>query len=398
MSQLSSVESSPQSSPTPGLDPTLQAVLGNLDVNLEEELTRFRRQRRGKKMLYTNGSSRPKVDKSLDLISVKATGGRNLGAENGASAASNNPTPGGVEEMGERRNIPAAAIASDVETNVSAAVETNYTQAATPGATLIQPDDYLQSSAALLKNLTAEPENPFTPEQRERESDRLLSPLGIGSMLLLLLASATLGYVVMTPASVSHLNRLFEPQKPKVAENTPKTAAAGGNASVVRGIPTSPNLAAEEFGELTLRSLSTVEPRVAAIPTPAPRPQIPVNTPATIPSPAPGNVPLDLSRSLLPQPVESGSLPLPTSAPTPATRQTGAKPARAGENRYLVVMDYNGSRSLTQARKVAANAFVRRLPDGTRIQLASFPTASEARTKVQQLQKQGVSAQLYRRP
>ena len=145
-------------------------------------------------------------------------------------------------------------------------------------------------------------------------------------------------------------------------------------------------------------SLSTVEPRVAAIPTPAPRPQIPVNTPATIPSPAPGNVPLDLSRSLLPQPVESGSLPLPTSAPTPATRQTGAKPARAGENRYLVVMDYNGSRSLTQARKVAANAFVRRLPDGTRIQLASFPTASEARTKVQQLQKQGVSAQLYRRP
>ncbi|GET36971.1 hypothetical protein [Microseira wollei] len=398
MSQLSSVESSPQSSPTPGLDPTLQAVLGNLDVNLEEELTRFRRQRPGKKMLYTNGSSRPKVDKSLDLISVKATGGRNLGAENKASAASNNPTPGGVEDLNEQRNIPAAAIASDVETNVSAAVATNYTQAAAPGATLIQPDDYLQSSEALLKNLTAEPENPFTPEQPERESDGLLSPLGIGSMLLLLLASATLGYVVMNPASVSHLNRLFEPQKPKVAENTPKTAAAGGNASVVRGIPTSPNLAAEEFGELTLRSLSTVEPRVAAIPTPAPRPQIPVNTPATIPSAVPGNVPLDLSRSLLPQPVESGSLPLPTSAPTPATRQTGAKPARAGENRYLVVMDYNGSRSLTQARKVAANAFVRRLPDGTRIQLASFPTASEARAKVQQLQKQGVSAQLYRRP
>ncbi len=217
-------------------------------------------------------------------------------------------------------------------------------------------------------------------------------------MLLLLLASATLGYVVMNPASVSHLNRLFEPQKPKVAENTPKTAAAGGNASVAKAIPTSPNLAAEEFGELTLRSLSTVQPRVAAIPTPAPRPQIPVNTPAGIPSPAPGNVPLDLSRTLLPQPVQSESLPLPTTTPTPATRQAAARPARAGENRYLVVMDYNGSRSLTQARKVAANAFVRRLPDGTRIQLASFPTASEARAKVQQLQKQGISAQLYRRP
>ena len=397
MSQLSSVESSPQSSATPGLDPTLQAVLANLDVDLEEELTRFRRQRPGKKMLYTNGS-RPKGENTLDLISVKATGGRTFGSANGASVASNNGNLGGVQDLNPQQNIPAAAIASDVEPQVSEAVETNQSQAAAPAATVMQPDDYLASSEALLKNLKEEPkENPFTPEESERESDRLLSPLGIGSMLLLLLASATLGYVVMNPASVSHLNRLFEPQKPKVAENTSKTAAAG-NASGVRGIPTSPNLAAQEFDELSLRSLGTAQPRVAFIPSPPPRPQVPVNTPAPIPGGVSSNVPLDLSRSLLPQTVQSESAPVPSSAPTPATRQTAANSARSGENRYLVVMEYSGDRSLNQARKVAANAFVRRLPEGRRIQLASFPTAREARAKVQQLQKQGVSAQLYRRP
>lgn len=401
MSQLSSVESSPQSSPTPGLNPTLKAVLGNLDVHLEEELTRFRRQHPSKKTLYTNGASRPKGEKTLDLISVKATGGRTGAYANGASAPSNSPIPGAVEDLNPQQQISAAAHASEVETKVSEAKETNYTQEIPPAATFMQPDDYLESSEALLKNLSQEPkENPFTSQEAERESDRLLSPLGIGSMLLLLLASATLGYVVMNPASVSHLNRLFEPQKPKVAENNSKTPATGENASRVRGIPTSPNLAAEEFGELTLRSLSTVQPRVASIPSPPPRPQMPVNTPAAIPSGVPGSVPLDLSRSLLPQQqtLESSTVPVPTSAPTPATRQTKANSASSGENRYLVVMEYSGSRSLNQARKVAANAFVRRLPEGTRIQLASFPTAREARAKVQQLQKQGVSAQLYRRP
>lgn len=399
MSQISSVESSPQSSATPGLDPTLQAVLGNLDVHLEEELTRFRRQQPGKKTLYTNGANRPKSEKTLDLISVKATGGRTEGYANGASAASNHGIAGEVEDLNPQQNISAPDFASDLETNVSPGVETNYTQAAPPAATFMQPDDYLESSEALLKNLTPEPkQNPFTSETPERESDRLLSPLGIGSMLLLLLASATLGYVVMNPASVSHLNRLFEPQKPKVAENPSKTAAAGGNTSGVKGIPTSPNLAAEEFGELTLRSLSTVQPRVPFVPSPPPRPQVPVNTPAPIPGGVSSSVPLDLSRSLLPQTSPSATAPVPTSAPTPATRQTAGRTAASGEDRYLVVMDYTGDRSLNQARKVAPNAFVRRLPEGRRIQLTAFPSAREARAKVQQLQKQGISAQLYRRP
>ena len=400
MNQLSSVESSPPSSVPQPLNPTIKAVLSSLDVHLEEELTRFRRQHKGKNPLSTNGSSRVKVDKTLDLISVKATGGR-TDAANGVSM----PTGGTQSEVRSpnQQDIPATDFATaEFSTPHSEAVDTNYAQSA-PAATFMQPDDYLESSEALLKNL-AEPENPLEQKQPERTQDGLLSPLGIGSMLLLLLASASLGYVVMNPASVSHLNRLFEPQKPKVAENSAKTPAPSGN-GLVGGIPNSPNLASQEFDDLTLRSLSTVKPRVASIPSPAPRPQLPVSSPAPLPSSVASGVPLDLSGSLLPQPLQPTPGGTTTIQPAPginnnqsnAARQSTAN-ARSQDNRYLVVMEYSGSRSLSVARKAQPNAFVVTLPEGRRIQLTAFPTAPLARAKIQQLQSQGIKATLYRRP
>jgi hypothetical protein len=401
MSPLSPVGKSPSTSPNPGLNPALQAVLGSLDVNLEAELARFRRDR-PRKASPSNASPPPASPKPLETISVKATNGNGAtGIPNGTSA--NSP----FETI-----APPTSPVSPVQPPVSE--PSNSTQAPSISPTEIQPDDYLESSEALLKNLTAEPSSKEDQSESESRSDGLLSPLGIGSMLLLLLASATFGYVWVNPASVSHLNRIFGREKPKTAQ-TAANKPGETSAKTAKNLPNSPNLASQEFEQLTLRSLGRVEPRVTPpiVPLASPRPQTPVNTPAPLPAAQPANVPLDLSRTLLPQPFQSGAasgnapqaVPTPTTTPTPArnnNRPGGRQPAASrtapkGGNRFLVVMAYNGDRSLAQARRVASAAYVRRLRDGNRIQLASFPTAAEARAKVQALKKQGISAQLYRR-
>jgi hypothetical protein len=266
------------------------------------------------------------------------------------------------------------------------------------------PDEYLQSSEALRKNLD---DDEFV-QSTATPNNKLMTPLGIGSMLLLLVGAATLGYVAMNPATISHL------AGNKQSENASITAAGGGlNAG---GIPNTPNLAEQEFVELNLRTLSTVNPRGSAISQVAPgatKTQVPVNPPAPLPSPPAVTNRLDLPSALIPPAVQSGILPpqlgqppIPTTGPSvvsspkaAATSKTPLKNPTATkkvENKFLVIVSYGGDRSLAQARKVAPQALVRQLSQGRAIQLSAFPDEKAAQKKVQDLRKQGISARVYR--
>jgi cell division septation protein DedD len=59
-----------------------------------------------------------------------------------------------------------------------------------------------------------------------------------------------------------------------------------------------------------------------------------------------------------------------------------------------VVAPYTGDRTLESAQQVVPDAYVRNYPDGARVQLGSFSDPEKARAVVEQLQRQGIDAQL----
>ena len=446
MSQLSPIEPTEKSSAPQPPSPVLQAILASLDVQLEDELARYRR-RSTMKAVPTSTAGRSQPKKGLDLIAIKATGGRTqpstAAGEPGleglpASVAKLNPTEVQVEAgNGESHTYPPVGAMPqpgiDIDRNSGTPLEPfpswNQAQANLANVTVspMQPNEYLESSEALLKNLN---EEKATPARERSFTESLLTPLGIGSMLLLLLSSATLGYVATNPSSLSHLRwkGLFASRTPGDDQTLEKTANAGVSKSGGGKIPNTPNLASQEFVDLNLRSLSTITPK----PLPKIQPLVTQNPPLPVKQPAPlpnvGSSPLDLPSALLPQAIQSGVLPQittqsstplppptigqsvggqpnsakPKASPNKAANQKPATPAKAkaappGENKFVVVMAYNGDRSLAEARKVVPDAHLDNARQGKRIQLAAFPTESQAKKKAETLRKQGLSAQVFPR-
>lgn len=413
MSKLSPVEPLPNTTLNQPCSPVVQGVLSCLDVQLEEEIAQYRR-KRSIKQVHQGGATRSNVgQKGLDLISVPARENpvqvptlpvKEYVAQpllnDDLAEVKTTPLPDGEETA-------TAATVLNGKANVAGEAKLELPSPSlgyrNPVVAKQLPDEYLQSSEALLKNLD---DDEFV-ESTATPNNKLMTPLGIGSMLLLLVGAATLGYVAMNPATISHL------AGNKKSENASIAASGGKNAG---GIPTTPNLAEQEFVELNLRTLSTVNPRGSAMSQVAPgatKTQVPVNPPAPLPSPAAVTNRLDLPSALIPPAVQSGILPsqlgqppLPTTGPkvvnspkaaatnkTPAKKPTATKKA---ENKFLVILSYGGDRSLAQARKVAPQALVRQLSQGRAIQLSAFPDQKAAQKKVQDLRKQGISARVYR--
>ncbi|MFB2893563.1 SPOR domain-containing protein [Aerosakkonemataceae cyanobacterium BLCC-F50] len=413
MSKLSPVEPLPKTTLNQPCSPVVQGVLSCLDVQLEEEIAQYRR-KRSIKQVRQGGATRSNVgNKGLDLISVPARESsvqvptlpvKEFVAQpllnDDLAEVNTTPLPDGEETATAATVLNGKAFVAGEAKLELPSPSLGYRN---PAVAKQLPDEYLQSSEALLKNLD---DDEFV-ESTATPNNKLMTPLGIGSMLLLLVGAATLGYVAMNPATISHL------AGNKQSENASITAASGGkNAG---GIPNTPNLSEQEFVELNLKTLSTVNPRGSAVSQVVPgatKTQVPVNPPAPLPSPAVTNR-LDLPSALIPPAVQSGILPsqlgqppIPTTAPrvvsspkaaatnkTPAKKPTATKKA---ENKFLVIVSYGGDRSLAQARKVAPQALVRQLSQGRAIQLSAFPDEKAAQKKVQDLRKQGISARVYR--
>lgn len=251
------------------LHPALQSVLSNVDVELEAELARYRRANiQAGKVPSPQG-----MNHNLGLMALLTGHGRSqIASESSAEpplsqhpfeaqSAHSEALPLMTKGLECQEPIPAItpnqalpelkvsgllssgdlAISPPVNRQSELAADTS--DAPLSPSTSVKLDAYLESSEELLRSLKQE-ETEIHSEQQFMKS--LLTPLGIGSMALLLLSSAAFGYVLMNPSTLNQFLafRLTEPQPP-----------SGGQAI---GPAPVPNLAAQEFKDLNLRSLGSL--------------------------------------------------------------------------------------------------------------------------------------------
>lgn len=421
------------------LHPTLSSALANLDIQLEEELARYRRQRFNSERPQRQPGRKPSA-KSLDLISIAATGSKaaphagpasETVAENGldisqgnASTVSSGASSGLVvaTQAGDNANLMASAALAE--------------EALTEPPNKAKLDDYLESSEELLRSL-AEEEARVRAERGFMQN--LLTPLGIGSLLLLLLSSAMFGYVVMNPASLSQLFAA------KDSANSPTSTASGTNAAT--DTP-EPNLATQEFKDLNLDTLGTLKANRGSAPGARPAPANPspsarsgnlgtMGTTATSTVPkagqldrqnsaesqvAPPSSPVTTMRTYSPPepalparsteaprstaPAKTESAPAapaaanqPSVAPVPAApasspTATPSNNAAAESYRYKVVTPYDGDRTLEAVKQTVPDAFIRNSDSGANIQVGAYKDEAAAAAQVQKLQEQGISAEV----
>ena len=378
------------------LQPALKAVLGSLDVQLEEELSRYRRYRR--KTTPTPTSAKPPsssyTQKPSEVLSVSA-GESNIEPSSApATPVAKSPTsqiPSGWESVVVPSSAPLAPRLSETESGSSTNGHSSPPSPVNPYA----PQGYLESSQQLVSSLE---------ERRARRRKRswvgsLLTPVGIGSMLLFLLSCIGLGYVVMSPSGMATLglNRWWKfNQNPQQTDETADP----------RPLEPKPNLAAREFVDLELSTLSNINPNPNPIPAPTTQTPVPPNAQnLTPPSPLPSGPGMsNLTNELLPDPVPA--TPKPAPAPTVAPVQTptpqppagaatkpNTAPVRASDGLYYVVTSYTDERSLEKVREVVPDAYVREFKTGVKVQMGALDNQAAAQRLAEELRVQGVSVQ-----
>ncbi|NET31895.1 MAG: hypothetical protein F6K19_07810 [Cyanothece sp. SIO1E1] len=501
--------------PNPLLKAPLEAALSSLDVQLEEELARYRLQRTGRSTPSNRSAKfifgrKDNPDQDLDLISLKfpeAQARPQIAASNQPSIAmpsweqnpslslhnsaisglehqpvdiqntsQSTPTSTHASQTNEcKSQVPLVNHASrgdldrqgnlEQDTDTSLALDANAKPmgqlAMTPPS---EPDDYLQSSEELLKSLAdgmpIDPEPTSQTQQKSGLKSMLLTPLGVGSMLLLLVSCATLGFVIMNPSVLGHLQwaQLIETDE---ADNTSETTTQTVESEAAptgtdQNQAQSPDLSAREFVPLNLQTLSTLQTEsslpgaadlgqdisadthqdakstadVTAAPTgqqnaPAtpngivPQAPNPAQATGTAPSvaaaptaaPAPSNprpaVPSAPSRSTssgLPTLTPAQSTPRPSNSSVPSTSKPATVTSSAtaevvtasSGDFHYVVTDYSGDPALEAARAVVGDAYVRNFSAGAKIQLGAFSDPNQAQEWVQELQERGIPAQVQR--
>ncbi|MEG4073928.1 SPOR domain-containing protein [Microcoleus sp. Pol14C2] len=406
MSKRSSVESpNHQSSSTP-INPALQAVLGSLDVNLEAELTTYRRHRRRAEQWVS-----PSVRTGKQTATTEQQLAQNLAPE--TAEETQQPLSLPLSLAGTQGDAPLATTRGGTKLSSSA----------------FAPNNYLESSEKLIESLD---ESKAEPAVERSLAASLLTPLGLSSMLLFLLSCTALGYAVMYPSNLVKmvgLNRLLDRTSSSPNDSPASTSISDTS---TKELPKAPNLVSKEFVELDLSTLSNVQPTVSPIPSPSPKASIPPTPPAP-PGPS-GAVPIptedgnpargreqglsNLSTALLPTPSPSAAQPvptLPTLPPTPSPAQPAAaspataspaaaspaaasplgRPARAADGFYYVVTDYTGEKSLQQARTAVPDAYVRNFSKGVKIQMGALNDPASAERLAKELQEKGVKPQYY---
>lgn len=440
MSQNTSVDSNTKSSAHQSINPALQAALATLDVELEEELARFRRQRAGRPVMSNRGLGRKDARKSLDLMALDQGRGKTQQLALGMSTAPIMSFPLPTDKQTPVNEPPKETTSEPISQTpqlespfltltpaINSAIDPSLSKQQTPpekpaneGAPLVNvapatalPEDYLESSEKLLQSLSQE-ETKVRPQKRF--TDKILTPLSVGSILLLLLCCATIAYILKNPSALKDLkfDRLFESKTSTTDPSPIQPTVAKSEPAKELPMVSGPNLAAGEFVDVNLNTLSHLPVSPTATPTPSavrplpvlPSLGVPPQAIAVPPNSAPPKGSSDLAAALLPSSGQGtvGQNKVPQVAPLPAVPElstpTVNKKAQAssatGDNNYYVVLNYSGDRSLEQARAIVPNAYVRDFPKGSLIQLGAFQRQSDAKSLLEKLQKQGLSPSIYR--
>jgi hypothetical protein len=365
----------------------LQNALSSLDVSLENELARYRRLR------PRQPRPRPQIDaqrlQPLELFE-----------------------PGRTPPASPQETIPVAEpVVPPLEiadTSDAPAVSSLVYQPAAPETEIEKPEppapqEYLQSSEELLRSLKTE------SSQEKKTVNPFFTPLGIGSILVLLVSSALLGSAFVDAEGFSRLKleqfrgeTLGSRGSENLDESDPQVAPVNPTQSE---LPQSPNLASQEFIDLDLGSLSTLplnEDNPEVVPSPATaQPTQPQAAPTTPEPPASSTAESNLTAALLPpglrpQPVEPTESNPETTASETTPPEVEAAPAPTNKSLYFVVVDYTGANSFAKAQEIVDEAYLVELPQGVHIQMGAFPQKSMAENFVNELQEKGFVANVYR--
>lgn len=412
--------SSPSASPL--INPKLQEALSRLDLELEDELTRYRRQKAG--LSVAPIVMRPKrKQQDPELVAFGGTDATHAETINGDNS------PKAVSTDVEASAFELGMVPYETQTAEEALLELAGEEISEDEL----PKDYLESSEHLLKSLEQE-EAKVQVERGFLQS--LATPLGVGSMLALLISSAMFGYVIMNPASLSALRRAVS----QFGSETAKVESSPDANAESEEIPNSPPLDSQEFIDLKLDNFAILRsipnavvplpgkaspsptaapsPGVTASPSPVPEqsrtaaaviaPAAPSSNSATnsvlnsAPAAPASAAPVAPRRSVAsnrpaPQPAPSSVLLPSVSIPRTSSSSAASSPAPVSASPQLVYKieaPYTGDRSLEAARQIVPDAFLR--PDG-KIQMGAVNSAEEAQQKVQDLKNQGISAEVNQR-
>lgn len=436
---------------TTSLNPILKKALNSLDLQLENELQRYRKKRRKEQAegLVPSSYSTPPISTPLfvnlksipDLIS-----GNSPQVESGNQVLpSITPSPfiplpqsskENLSNEGQNLKLPTFENRNPTPTKITTKIsleeisslihqpknKENEENLVIPSGENPPPNEYLESSEKLLASLQEEEKQELKKEpkpiaKKTKTSTKkpsffkyLATPLGIGSLLLLFVSSALLSSLILAPESFSYLglnNLLLGNNSPTDSNNleSNNSPPEKSNSVVTNGT----NLTTQEFTPIELENLSTLESNPKSPLTPVVIPSVTntniPNNPAPAPTTAPTTPPAtvltnnDLASVLLPPSlrsqgnqsyVEPPILPLP---PNSNTSQNSTQ--NNSNNKYLVVIPYGGDQSLNQVRQVVKEAFVRDFPEGKKIQIATFANQNEAQQFVTKLAKSGLSASVY---
>lgn len=254
MNQNCLVDSAKTSS-TSVLNPTLATALASLEVQLDQELTRYK---------ITRNITNPQISltvKNCTITEEKAICNDtqiltvNHDQELVNQELEKNPTPTNWEQS-----------SSIVKTQI----QFPQHQTLLPTHIPKQPDNYLESSKALLRSLIAEAPKKTKTFKTSSFRNFVLSPLGIGSMLSLLLTTLTLGYLVLNSKNLSfNFSNLFNSNSPRTTKNTESINHNSQSTSkpTTTSIPKYPNLATQEFRQLRdTKDIVDLTPKVKLTP------------------------------------------------------------------------------------------------------------------------------------
>ena len=412
-----------QTSKTSNLKPAISAALASLEVQLDQELSRYRR---------TRIAHRTPIQKSLgSLITAKSPSSNVIAAA--SSQSQQNLT--GKEAAAYIRQQQASISANEIKTppppppaletfpevtsnkELNTEIASNQGQVPFPSATTntqnqtestpnqssivkadinrntppenisppkddtkSQPDDYLESSEALLRSLQEE-QQPQTKKPKNK-NDSLLSPLSIGSMLLLLVSSITFGYIIFNLDDLGSfsLGGLFKRNEQITSSENTETVSDvnADDKKLAPPVSRNPNLAND-----ALPNINSIDDVAGA--TPEAKPTQAAKPPS---SPVTTTAPVELSPPVANTPAPESPV-SETEAVTTPQNLDEIEPSNGGF--YNVIVDNTGN-TLAEVKKVIPDAYLS--PEGKYVYLGAFKSKTRLKNHLELLKEKGITARV----
>jgi hypothetical protein len=408
----------------------LGSVLGSLDVSLDAELDRYRRNRRlnsfGRGLveeIFVDVESDPAFDvepvetalvmtppplpPNKKLAAIRASYLESSGLEPSESdlpSSDRLALPASKQQMDhiqfghtQREQIPTADPDGDTpEASISALIcpvtESSETEPSslpplTPISDNHSPDSYLTSSKALIETLE---DQSIQPDAADTAADTATDTTARSARrkTVSLIAGATVAFLGL----VGGLGTSYFMSDPLVAQRLANGLQDGDVETATRPKsfdPPGPDLSGAEFIDLEIDNLSSLQMPQTALINPGDLPPTPtilssLAEPSTS-SPTPAPVPQTSAQT-------GSQTDIPTSASAAVGTQSVMLPVGLT---YYVTVPFTSERGLMQIRGTVGEAFVRQFSDGNRVQLAAFDNAQSAQQFIEELKGKNISAEVY---